>query len=136
VSRHWTVGGIPGGGSRHPRRAEPPDVAGDGRALRNVLEKIGTAIQDRVRYRTGLDWTGYARVLVHQVTGAYLDRFVEVTGVPVDKLDVTVGTHGNMASATLGVQLARVWSSLAAGDRVLFVGLGGGVSVMTMAWQR
>jgi 3-oxoacyl-[acyl-carrier-protein] synthase-3 len=54
----------------------------------------------------------------------------------VDKLDVTVGGHGNMASATLGVQLARVWPTLGAGDRVLFVGLGGGVSVMTMAWQR
>ena len=40
-----------------------------------------------------------------------------------------------MASATLGVQLARIWPSLAAGDRVLLVGLGGGVSVMTMVWE-
>lgn len=136
LSQHWTVGGIPGGGSRHPRGDEYTYFTGDGRTLRNVFEKIGTAILDRVRYRTGLDWDGYARVLVHQVTQPYLDRFVEVTGVPVDKLDVTVGTHGNMASATLGVQLARVWPSLRAGDRVLFVGLGGGASVMTMAWQR
>jgi acyl-CoA:acyl-CoA alkyltransferase len=136
LSEHWTVGGIPGGGSRHPRGEEYTYFTGDGRALRNVFEKIGTEILDRVRYRTGLDWDGYARVLVHQVTQPYLDRFVEVTGAPVDKMDVTVATHGNMASATLGVQLARVWPSLRAGDRVLFVGLGGGVSVMTMAWQR
>ena len=136
LSQHWTVGGIPGGGSRHPRGEEYTYFTGDGRALRNVFEKMGTAILDRVQYRTGLDWAGYARVLVHQVTQPYLDRFVEVTGVPADKLDVTVGSHGNMASATLGVQLARVWPSLHAGDRVLFVGLGGGVSVMTMAWQR
>jgi 3-oxoacyl-[acyl-carrier-protein] synthase-3 len=136
LSQHWIVGGIPGGGSRHPRGEEYTYFTGDGRALRNVFEKIGTEILDRVRYRTGLDWDGYARVLVHQVTQPYLDRFVEVTGVPVGKLDVTVGTHGNMASATLGVQLARVWPTLCAGDRVLFVGLGGGVSVMTMAWQR
>jgi acyl-CoA:acyl-CoA alkyltransferase len=136
LSQHWTVGGIPGGGSRHPRGEEYTYFTGDGRALRNVFEKMGTAILDRVQYRTGLDWAGYARVLVHQVTQPYLDRFVEVTGVPADKLDVTVGSHGNMASATLGVQLARVWPSLHAGDRVMFVGLGGGVSVMTMAWQR
>ena len=136
LSQHWTVGGIPGGGSRHPRGEEYTYFTGDGRALRNVFEKMGTAILDRVQYRTGLDWTGYARVLVHQVTQPYLDRFVEVTGVPVDKLDVTVASHGNMASATLGVQLARVWPSLRSDDRVLFVGLGGGVSVMTMAWQR
>jgi 3-oxoacyl-[acyl-carrier-protein] synthase III len=136
LSQHWTVGGIPGGGSRHPRGDEHTYFTGDGRALRGVFEKVGTAILDRVRYRTGLDWPDYAKVLVHQVTQPYLDRFVEVTGIPVSKLDVTVGDHGNLASATLGVQLARVWPSLSPGDRVLFVGLGGGVSVMTMAWQR
>src|SRR5688572_13107428 len=96
LSQHWTVGGIPGGGSRHPRGDEYTYFTGDGRALRNVFEKVGTAILDRVRYRTGLDWSGYARVLVHQVTQPYLDRFIEVTGVPADKLDVTVGTHGNL----------------------------------------
>ncbi len=136
LSQHWRVGGIPGGGSRHPRGDEHTYFSGDGRALRGVFEKVGTAILDRVRYRTGLDWPDYAKVLVHQVTQPYLERFVEVTGVPADKLDVTVPLHGNLASATLGVQLARVWPSLAPGDRVLFVGLGGGVSVMTMAWQR
>jgi 3-oxoacyl-[acyl-carrier-protein] synthase-3 len=136
LSQHWTVGGIPGGGSRHPRGDEYTYFTGDGHALRGVFEKVGTAILDRVRYRTGLDWSGYAKVLVHQVTRPYLDRFVEVTGVPADKLDVTVGDHGNLASATLGVQLARGWESLNSGDRVLFVGLGGGVSVMTMAWEK
>ncbi|GIJ50427.1 3-oxoacyl-ACP synthase [Virgisporangium aliadipatigenens] len=135
-SQHWSVGGIPGGGSRHPRGDEHSYFAGDGRALRGVFEKIGTEILDRVRYRTGLDWSGYARVLVHQVTRPFLDRFVEVTGVPPEKLEVTVVDHGNLASATLGVQLARVWSGLAPGDRVLMIGLGGGVSVMTMAWER
>jgi 3-oxoacyl-[acyl-carrier-protein] synthase-3 len=134
-SQHWGVGGIPGGGSRHPREEEYTYFTGDGRALRGVFEKVGTAILDRVRYRTGLDWDGYARVLVHQVTLPYLDRFVEVTGVPRDKLDITVGDHGNMASATLGVQLARAWDALRPGDKVMLIGLGGGVSVMTMVLE-
>jgi 3-oxoacyl-(acyl-carrier-protein) synthase III len=135
-SPHWTVGGIPGGGSRHPRGDEYTYFAGDGRTLRGVFEKIGTEILDRVRYRTGLDWAGYARVLVHQVTLPYLERFVEVTGVPQEKLEVTVARYGNVASATLGVQLDRIWPALDRGDRVLLIGLGGGVSVMTMAWER
>ncbi|NJC86251.1 3-oxoacyl-ACP synthase III family protein [Planosporangium mesophilum] len=135
-SEHWTVGGIPGGGSRHPRGDEYTYFTGDGRELRGVFEKIGTSVLEGVRYRTGLEWADYARVLVHQVTVPYLDRFVEVTGVPRHLLEITVADHGNMASATLGVQLDRVWPSLAAGDRVLFVGLGGGVSVMTMAWEK
>jgi acyl-CoA:acyl-CoA alkyltransferase len=135
-SEHWSVGGIPGGGSRHPRGDEHTYFTGDGRALRGVFEKIGPAILDRVRYRTGLEWDDCARVLVHQVTLPYLDRFVEITGVPREKLEVTVADHGNVASASLGLQLSRVDAGLNPGDKVLFVGLGGGVSVMTMVWEK
>lgn len=135
-SGHWTAGGIPGGGSRHPRGEEHTYFTGDGHRLRGVFEAIGSGILDRVRERTGLAYTDYARILVHQVTMPYLERFIEVTGVPKDRLDVTVTSFGNMASATLGVQLSRVFPGLSAGDRVLFIGLGGGVSMMTMVWER
>jgi 3-oxoacyl-(acyl-carrier-protein) synthase III len=135
-SEHWQVGGIPGGGSRHPRGEEYTYFQGDGRSLRTVFEKIGPDILHRVAHRTGLSLTDYAKVLVHQVTLPYLDRFVEVAGVPRSALEITVVELGNMASATLGVQLARNYSILSKGDRVLFVGLGGGVSLMTMVWEK
>jgi acyl-CoA:acyl-CoA alkyltransferase len=135
-SRHWDVGGIFGGGSRHPRGDEYTYFQGDGHALRGVFEKIGPAILDRVRARTGLDWNDYTRVLVHQVTMPYLERFIEVAGVPRDLLEITVGELGNIASATLGVQLARIADDLDRGDRVLLIGLGGGVSIMTMVWEK
>ncbi|MCC3776324.1 3-oxoacyl-ACP synthase III family protein [Streptomyces sp. UNOB3_S3] len=135
-SEHWAVGGIPGGGSRHPRSEEHTYFHGDGRELREVFEKSGTAVLDRVRHRTGLTWDDYRHVLVHQVTLPYLERFVELSGVPRDKLVLTVPELGNVASATLGVQLDRIHGGLAPGDRVLFVGLGGGISVMTMVWEK
>ncbi|GAA1597529.1 3-oxoacyl-ACP synthase III family protein [Actinoplanes couchii] len=135
-SEHWGVGGIPGGGSRHPRGDEHSYFVGDGHRLRGVFEKIGASILDRVRSRTGFDFADYKRILVHQVTLPYLERFVEVTGVPRDRLVVTIPELGNMASATLGVQLERTFPDLSPGDRVLFVGLGGGVSMMTMVWER
>ncbi|SNY60419.1 3-oxoacyl-ACP synthase III family protein [Paractinoplanes atraurantiacus] len=134
-SEHWTVGGIFGGGSRHPRGDEHTYFSGDGRRLRAVFEEIGPGLISRVMNRLDHSWDSYAKVLVHQVTLPYLSRFVEVTGVPQDKLVVTVDELGNMASATLGVQLARTYPDLNPGDRVLLVGLGGGVSLMTMVWE-
>ncbi|MEU8496877.1 3-oxoacyl-ACP synthase III family protein [Streptomyces lavendulae] len=135
-SEHWEVGGIPGGGSRHPRGDAYTYFRGDGRELRGVFEKVGTAVIDRTLHRTGLDWDGFAKVLVHQVTVPYLERFAELTGVPGEKLVVTVPELGNVASASIGVQLDRVFGGLGAGERVLFVGLGGGVSIMTMVWEK
>lgn len=135
-SEHWEVGGIFGGGSRHPRELDQLYFTGAGRGLKDVFEKIGPAIVDSTLARCDLGWTDVSKVLVHQVTRPYLDRFVEITGAPTDKLDVTIEDHGNMASATLAVQLSRAWSDLSAGDRVLLVGLGGGVSVMTTVWER
>ena len=134
-SEHWAAGGIFGGGSRHPRGDEHTYFTGDGHKLRRIFEKIGAGLIERVALRTGYAWSDYSRVLVHQVTLPYLERFVEVTGVPRDKLTITVDRLGNMASATLGVQMAQIRPDLAAGDRVLLVGLGGGVSLMTMVWE-
>lgn len=134
-SEHWSVGGIFGGGSRHPRGDEHTYFHGDGHELREVFEKVGTSVLDRMRHRTGLEWTDFRHVFVHQVTMPYLERFTEITGVPRDRLVVTVPEAGNVASATLGLQLDRVHDGLRPGDRLLFVGLGGGVSIMTMVWE-
>lgn len=134
-SEHWAVAGIPGGGSRHPRGDEHTYFTGDGRALRRVFELLGPAILKRVWWRTSSGWDDVRRVLVHQVTLPYLERFLEVTGVPGEKLEVTVTELGNVASATLGVQLDRVAATLEPGDRVLFIGMGGGISVTTVLWE-
>ncbi|WP_030767878.1 3-oxoacyl-ACP synthase III family protein [Streptomyces sp. NRRL F-2664] len=135
-SEHWEVGGIPGGGSRHPRGDAHTYFRGDGNELRGVFEKVGTAVVDRTLHRTGMSWDGFAKVLVHQVTVPYLERFAELTGVPAEKLVVTVPELGNVASASIGVQLDRIFPELVPGDRVLFVGLGGGISITTMVWEK
>ncbi|MFE1793929.1 3-oxoacyl-ACP synthase III family protein [Streptomyces sp. NPDC059525] len=135
-SEHWEVGGIPGGGSRHPRGDAYTYFQGDGHELRGVFEKAGTAVIDRTLHRTGTGWDGFSKVLVHQVTVPYLERFAELTGVPRDKLVVTVPELGNVASASIGVQLDRIFGELDSGERVLFVGLGGGISIMTMVWEK
>ncbi|MFD4143583.1 3-oxoacyl-ACP synthase III family protein [Streptomyces sp. NPDC058572] len=135
-SEHWDVGGIPGGGSRHPRGDDHTYFRGDGHELRGVFEKTGTSVVERTLHRNGLDWSCFAKVLVHQVTVPYLERFTELTGVPAEKLVITVPELGNIASASIGVQLEKAYEELLPGDRVLFVGLGGGISIMTMIWEK
>ncbi|MFB9311671.1 3-oxoacyl-ACP synthase III family protein [Nocardioides plantarum] len=135
-SEHWEVGGIFGGGSRYPRDYDKLYFTGAGRELKRVFEKIGPAILDSTLAHAGLEIDDLAAVLVHQVTTPYVDRFCEVTGVPRRLLDVTVETHGNVASATLPLQLSRQWDRLQPGDTTLLLGLGGGVSVMSTLWTK
>ncbi|MEV6349266.1 ketoacyl-ACP synthase III [Actinoplanes sp. NPDC051851] len=135
-SEHWEVGGIPGGGSRHPRGDEYTYFTGDGHRLKTVFEKIGPSILDRVLSRCSMEFRDFSFILVHQVTYPYLEQFLEITGIPRDRIVVTVGEFGNTASATLGIQLARIRPRLNPGDRVLLMGLGGGVSIMTMVLEQ
>ncbi|MEV6375136.1 3-oxoacyl-ACP synthase III family protein [Micromonospora musae] len=135
-SEYWTIGGIDGGGSRHPRGDEHTYFHGDGGKLRSVFERVGLDVLRTVHHRTGFDWSDYERVLVHQVTLPYLNRFVELARVPAEKLIVTVPELGNVASATIGVQLARADEELPSGSRVFCLGLGGGVSITTMVWEK
>ena len=135
ASEHWQAGGIPGGGSRHPRGDEYSYFRGGGKELRGIFERIGPAALADLTHRTGLTWDDYARVLVHQVTVPYLERFVELTGAPADRLVLTVPELGNVASATIGIQLDLVKAQLKPGEKVLMIGLGGGVSLMTVVWE-
>ena len=59
-SEHWPVGGIFGGGSRHPRGDEHTYFTGDGHRLRGVFEKIGIGLIERVNHRCGLAIGDYA----------------------------------------------------------------------------
>ena len=113
---HWA-------GRRHLRRRLPASARRGAHLLPRrrahdcaaSSRRSGSALDGGARTAPAWSWDDYARVLVHQVTVPYLERFVEVTGVPRDKLEVTVAELGNMASATLGVQLARVCPGCCAG---------------------
>jgi 3-oxoacyl-[acyl-carrier-protein] synthase-3 len=75
---------------------------------------------------------------VHQVAVTYLADVHRTVGVPADRTIVTVADHGNIASATLPLQLAIALESgrLKRGDVVLLLGLAGGISMgaMVVRW--
>ncbi|REE94709.1 3-oxoacyl-ACP synthase III family protein [Thermomonospora umbrina] len=130
-SSAWDVGTLPGGGTMHPRDPEYTYFHADGRRLKDAFVSVGTGLFDKALAETGLRWDDFAVVCVHQVAMAYLDELRERTGIPADRLVVTLPEHGNLASATLPFQLATAMGEgrCGPGDKVALLGLGGGVSL-------
>jgi 3-oxoacyl-[acyl-carrier-protein] synthase-3 len=131
ASVHWEVGSLPGGGSAHPRDPAYTYFRMDGAGLRRAFEALGRAPLDHALAKAGAVWRDFAVVCVHQVTMPYLATLVERSGIPADRLVVTLPEHGNLASVSLPLQLARAIEQGRAGpgDRVALIGLAGGVSL-------
>ncbi|WP_395106729.1 3-oxoacyl-ACP synthase III family protein [Actinomadura sp. SCN-SB] len=131
VSAAWDVGTLPGGGSMHPRDPEFGYFSGDGRRLKDVFLAAGPELFLTALEKTGLAWDDFAFIGVHQVTMPYLEVLRSVLGIPADRLVVTLPEHGNLASASLPLQLdiALRTGRCGPGDLVAFIGLAGGVSL-------
>ncbi len=135
-SEHWDVGGIFGGGSRHPFDFDKLYFTGAGTELRLAFERLGPDVIDALLRRDGHHMQDFRHVFVHQVTVPYTERFCDVVGARHEQLVWTVPELGNIASASLSIQLSRVWESITPGERSLLVGLGGGISIQVMPWER
>jgi 3-oxoacyl-[acyl-carrier-protein] synthase-3 len=135
ASEHWAVSQVPGGGSRHPRGDDHLYAGGDGGALRDIVRAFDPAIATRVFDATGTRPDDFALFVVHQVTAPFADEMTERLGLPPDRVERTIERFGNVASATLPLALVRAREAgrVGPGDNVLFVGLGAGISVATMA---
>ncbi|RDI31703.1 3-oxoacyl-ACP synthase III family protein [Lentzea flaviverrucosa] len=130
-STWWDVGTLPGGGSRHPRDPEFTYFDMDGPRLKDAFLHLGRDVLDDALRGLDLTWDDFAVACVHQVSLPYLEIFAERAGVPRDKLVVTLPEHGNVASASLPLQLvtAQRMGRCGPGDLVALVGLAGGVSL-------
>lgn len=134
-SAHWTIGTLPGGGTAHPRDADRTYFDIDGSRLREAFLALGPGTVLDVLARAGLTWDDVALVAVHQVAVTYLADVHEALGLPADRTLLTVAEHGNLASVTLPLQLARALEQgrVGPGDVVVLVGLAGGISIGAMA---
>ncbi|QFG20195.1 3-oxoacyl-ACP synthase III family protein [Actinomadura sp. WMMB 499] len=77
----------------------------------------------------GLRWDDFAAVCVHQAALPYLRAFCDRAGIPHDRTVVTIAEHGNVATASLPLQLAEAvrGGRVRRGDLVALVGLGSGI---------
>ena len=133
-SRHWAVGTLPGGGTM---RTHDPDASYfdmDGAGLQKAFLELGPEPVERMLRETGYAMNDFDLVAIHQVALPYLPPVFERLGVRDDRTIITVAEHGNIASATLPLQLrlARDRGMVGSGSLVLMIGLAGGISLGLM----
>jgi 3-oxoacyl-[acyl-carrier-protein] synthase-3 len=131
ASQHWGICTLKIGGTMNPRDPEQAYFEGDGNSLRDAFLEVGPQIIMDCFQRTRTTFDDYDIVLFHQVTEPFLDVFLEASGVPEEKVVRTVDLLGNVASATLPLQLERAVldGRVGPGSNVLWIGLGAGISL-------
>ena len=134
VSRHWSVGTLPTGGSMNPRDYENSYFDMDGAGLQAAFLELGPDPVLRLLEKNNLSWDDFDLVAIHQVALPYLPPIFDRLGVTPDKSVVTIVEHGNLASVTLPLQLIRARESgmVGPGSLVLLIGLAGGISLGLM----
>lgn len=134
-SRHWAIGTLPGGGTMRPHDPDAAYFDMDGAGLQRAFLELGPAPVERMLADAGLAMDDFDLVAIHQVALPYLAPIFERLGVRADRTVVTVAEHGNIASATLPLQLslARDRGMIGPGSLVLLIGLAGGISLGLMA---
>ncbi|MEO1645227.1 MAG: ketoacyl-ACP synthase III, partial [Chloroflexota bacterium] len=128
LSQYWDIGGVFAGGSLHTRDLEYSYFRGKGDKLNNVFDLVGPDMLFDAFAETGLQSDDFSRVLVHQVTMNYLKIFLDKTGIPREKVMLTLPEYGNMAAASMpvGFSLAVERGEIQRGDKVLMLGIAGG----------
>ncbi|MCW2960648.1 MAG: Ketoacyl-ACP synthase [Thermoleophilia bacterium] len=137
ASSNWGICTIKGGGTMNPHDPMANYVTGDGNNLKDAFVNLGPQIIIDAFQRTNTTFEDYDVVLFHQVTEPFLDIFMQISGVPESRIVRTVDTLGNIASATMPLQLHRAVSSGQAGpgSKVMAIGLGAGISLAVTTIQ-
>ncbi|MEU1144515.1 3-oxoacyl-ACP synthase III family protein [Streptomyces sp. NPDC005863] len=126
----WECATIPTGGTVHPRGAdEHAYFSMNGTAMREAFRGLGSH-RWKALEALGLTWADFDFVALHQVAVADVEEVCERLGLAREQVLVTVADHGNVASASLLLQLAKASSSgrIKAGDLVALIGLAAGAS--------
>jgi len=130
-STAWGVGTLPGGGSAHPHDPDAGYFRFDSRRLREAFEAAGPGLFLDGLAELGITWDDVAMVGLHQVAVGHAAEIARRCGIPGHLLQLTVAEHGNLAAASLPLQLslASQAARCGPGDRIVLLGLAGGISL-------
>lgn len=125
---------IPAGGSRMPvAMAEDPSdgyIRMNGTEVFRFATRVMVESTERLLAAAGLGIDDIDLVVAHQANSRILDHAAERLGVASDRVFSNIERYGNTSSASIPLALteARDQGRLAAGDLLLLVGFGGGLT--------
>src|SRR5699024_7720108 len=85
----------------------------------------------------GLDFKSVDRVVPHQVSMVYTRNFSKITGVEMERIQVSFPDWGTIAAEAVPMTLANVQDELKPGERVLLMGVGSVLitALMEVQWR-
>lgn len=129
-SEFWDTAIMAGGGSRF-LQAGDQYFQGNGHQLKVAFDTIGPEFIKDFLAKHALSVADIQHVFVHQVSVPYLQDFMKACGFTNTQVEETVSWCGNVAAASLPLawSLRNERNEMQSGDKVLLVGLAGGISL-------
>ncbi|MGJ3239525.1 MAG: 3-oxoacyl-ACP synthase III family protein [Anaerolineae bacterium] len=131
LSQYWDVGGVFAGGSMYTRDLDYSYFRGNAGKLNEIFDIVGPDLLVEACEATGLGIDDFEKVVLHQVTMHYLNIFLNKAQIPREKIVLTLPHYGNMAAASMPVGFSQALErgEIQRGDKVLFLGIAGGLSL-------
>lgn len=103
-------------------------------AVRSITELIHTVLA-----KSGLTNEDIKYIITHQANLRIIELAAKSLGIPFEKFFMNLDRYGNTSAATIGIALDEMVQTdmLHAGDRVILVGFGGGMTsgAILLEWQ-
>ncbi len=134
---------LPGGGSRHPASAETVEqglhtVQMKGRdVFRFATRAMASATRESVA-KAGLTIEDIQLIVPHQANRRIIETAARNLRIPMDRFMINVDHYGNTSTASIPMAVCEAVNEgrIQAGDNIVLVGFGGGLTwgAMTLRW--
>lgn len=120
--------------SKHAFRAEDHLFKMRGKELfKLVSQHLGKQVRELMESHA-VDWSDIKAIVAHQASGPAVDLLCKRLKIPQEKMVRIFPKYGNTIAASLPMALheLRTQTTLAKGDKLLFIGTSAGVSIATL----
>ncbi|MCZ9346741.1 ketoacyl-ACP synthase III, partial [Streptomyces sp. TRM76130] len=142
-STQLDVVGVPAGGTREPANRRTVDERRhyfhmDGRRVWNFATQAVPRVVKGALASAGLDVGDVDLLITHQANARLIEECAARSGVPLDRIPMTVDRYGNTAAASVPITLdeARAAGRPRRGDVVVLAAVGGGMTAgaLVLRW--